>query len=73
LLPVNPPNEANHEDRTLVMFAHQGGWDEMLFVIVPIAAIFGLLRLAQKRAKRRGPQSSDPNRSQSTVTGSPSE
>jgi hypothetical protein len=55
------------------MFAHQGGWDEMLFVIVPIAAIFGLLRLAQKRAKRRGPQPSDPTHQPSRPTGTPSE
>jgi hypothetical protein len=43
-----------------MIFAHQGGWDEMLFVIVPIAVIFGLLRLAQRRAKRAGPQSRGP-------------
>lgn len=33
------------------MFAHQGGWDEFLFVAIPIALIFGLLRLANSRAK----------------------
>jgi hypothetical protein len=32
--------------------AHQGGWDEMLFVLVPIALFAGLLVLANKRAAR---------------------
>lgn len=34
------------------VFAHQGGWDEMLYAAAPIALIFGLLRLATVRAKR---------------------
>ena len=33
-------------------FAHQGGWDEALFVLVPLV-LFGLLLLrAQRRAER---------------------
>ena len=35
-----------------IMFAHQGGWDELLYALVPIALIFGLLRLANSRAKK---------------------
>jgi len=35
------------------MFAHQGGWDEMLYAAIPILLIFGLLRLANSRAKRQ--------------------
>jgi hypothetical protein len=31
------------------MIAHQGGWDEMLLVLGPIAVIIGLLMLARKR------------------------
>jgi hypothetical protein len=38
------------------MFAHQGGWDEFLYVAVPIALIFALLRLANSRAKKLGGQ-----------------
>ena len=38
-----------------IMFAHQGGWDEMLYALVPIALIFGLLRLANSRAKKLAP------------------
>jgi len=35
-----------------VVFAHQGGWDEMLMVLVPIGLLVGLLRLAKRRAER---------------------
>ena len=31
------------------MIAHQGGWDEILLVLGPIAVIVGLLMLAHKR------------------------
>ena len=34
------------------VLAHQGGWDEFLWVAVPIVAVFGLLRLANSRARR---------------------
>ena len=34
------------------VLAHQGGWDEMLFVLVPIALFAWLLSLANKRATR---------------------
>ncbi len=33
-----------------VVLAHQGGWDEALFVAVPMAVLVGLLWLAQRRA-----------------------
>jgi uncharacterized membrane protein len=33
------------------MLAHQGGWDEILLVLGPIAIIAGLLFLAKKRVK----------------------
>lgn len=33
------------------MLAHQGGWDEVLMVLIPIAAFVGLLWLATRRAK----------------------
>jgi uncharacterized membrane protein len=31
------------------VLAHQGGWDEILLVLGPIAVIAGLLMLARKR------------------------
>jgi hypothetical protein len=35
------------------LLAHQGGWDEILFVLAPIALFAGLLALANKRASRQ--------------------
>ena len=35
-----------------MLLAHQGGWDEILLVLAPIAVIVGLLRLATTRAAR---------------------
>jgi len=32
--------------------AHQGGWDEFLFVAAPIAVVVGLLRVAGARSRR---------------------
>jgi len=34
------------------ILAHQGGWDEMLLVIGPIALVAGLLWLARRRVTR---------------------
>ncbi|MSO59204.1 MAG: hypothetical protein EXQ63_02640 [Ilumatobacteraceae bacterium] len=43
-----------------VLLAHQGGWDEMLYVLGPILIIVGLLRIANTRAKKLGsPNSHD--------------
>jgi hypothetical protein len=36
-----------------VLVAHQGGWDEIIFVLVPISVFAGLLALANKRAVRQ--------------------
>ena len=35
----------------MTVLAHQGGWDELLFVAGPILLIVGLLAIANKRAK----------------------
>lgn len=35
-----------------VLLAHQGGWDEILYVLAPILVIVGLLRIANSRAKK---------------------
>ena len=37
--------------RVGAMIAHQGGWDEILLVLGPIAVIIGLLMLARKRVE----------------------
>jgi len=35
-----------------LVVAHQGGWDELLFVLVPIAVFAFLLRMANRRASQ---------------------
>jgi hypothetical protein len=35
-----------------MIFAHQGGWDEMLMVLGPILVIVLLLRVARNRATK---------------------
>ncbi len=35
-----------------MMLAHQGGWDEALFVIGPLLFIVAILGLAKRRADR---------------------
>ncbi len=37
-----------------MVVAHQGGWDEMLLVAVPVGIIVALLRVANRRADRSG-------------------
>ena len=34
------------------IFAHQGGWDEIMMVLGPLALLFVVLLLANKRARR---------------------
>jgi hypothetical protein len=46
-----------------VLFAHQGGWDEAAFVLVPLAIFTVLLQVAKRRAeaeKRAEHDDSDP-------------
>ena len=33
-----------------LLLAHQGGWDELLFVLLPITLFAGLLAIANRRA-----------------------
>ncbi|MFN7147916.1 MAG: hypothetical protein ACK4V6_00390 [Microthrixaceae bacterium] len=40
--------------------AHQGGWDEMLMVAVPVAAFAGLLYAANKRATKLADRDEQP-------------
>jgi len=42
------------------ILAHQGGWDEMLLVAVPILLIAGLLSLAKRRVDRAAAADDDP-------------
>lgn len=34
-----------------VVLAHQGGWDEALFAIVPLAVVAGLIFMGARRAR----------------------
>jgi hypothetical protein len=44
-----------------LLLAHQGGWDEMLFVAVPIVIFGSLLAVANRRASRIEQQQQPPN------------
>ena len=47
--------------RRQTMIAHQGGWDEILLVLGPIAVIVGLLMLARKRVDAMEQSKADAN------------
>ncbi len=36
-------------DRTALLLAHQGGWDEIAFVLAPLAVFAALLAVARRR------------------------
>lgn len=42
-----------------MLLAHQGGWDEALLVLVPLAVFALLLRRARKRAERETVDTTD--------------
>jgi hypothetical protein len=42
------------------LLAHQGGWDELLMVLVPVAVFVSLLWLANNRAAAPGPDRRGP-------------
>ncbi len=44
---------------TPMLLAHQGGWDEVAFVLVPIAAFAALLAVANRRATRQQDEGRD--------------
>jgi hypothetical protein len=58
-----------------LIYAHQGGWDEMLMVAVPIIVIIGLLRVARRRAQAPPHElsSEPPNGSEATGVTAPIE
>jgi len=45
-----------------IILAHQGGWDEMLMVATPIALLYLILRVANRRARElNASQIAEPN------------
>ncbi|MDA2960793.1 MAG: hypothetical protein O3A61_00585 [Actinomycetota bacterium] len=45
------PVQAIQENISAVL-AHQGGWDELLLIAVPIAVVIGLLAIVKRRVER---------------------
>jgi len=41
------------------LLAHQGGWDEILWVLVPISVMVWLLRVASQRVRQAGKNTSE--------------
>jgi hypothetical protein len=41
------------------LVAHQGGWDEIMWVLVPIVVMVGLLRVATLRVRNKARAQSD--------------
>ena len=41
------------------ILAHQGGWDEILWVLVPISVMVWLLRVASQRVRNAGKKTSE--------------
>ncbi len=52
------------------LLAHQGGWDEALMFIVPIAIALGAVKWAEHRGRRK-PAESDDARSHETPNRAP--
>lgn len=49
----------------IAQLAHQGGWDEILLVLGPIALIIGLLKLAKNRVDRQASERATATRDES--------
>ena len=43
-----------------LLVAHQGGWDEALFVALPLLLFFVILQVAKRRAERELRQNDPP-------------
>jgi len=55
------------------VFAHQGGWDEALLVLGPLAVIGGLLHLANRRLKSRLAELEETQVSDTEISDTPSD
>lgn len=50
------------------VLAHEGGWDEILYVSAPIVLIAGLLFAANRKATRRAAELAEADRAQQAGT-----
>lgn len=55
----------------VAVFAHQGGWDEILFVLAPLLLFAWLLRLARRRVDRLEEQEPPPGDGDDDTPGEP--
>jgi len=44
---------------TAAVLAHQGGWDEVVLVLLPLVVLAGLLRMARRRALQETEEGDD--------------
>ena len=51
------------------LLAHQGGWDEILWVLVPITVMVGLLGVATRRVRKNPTSDAAPGESDSRDIG----
>lgn len=56
-----------------MLYAHQGGWDEIMLVLAPVVVIFSLLRLAKHRALQARAARREAGSPTATPTRSPTE
>ncbi len=52
-----------------LLLAHQGGWDEVVLVTLPLIVLAGLLALARRRAVREAEDEDETATPQSTTPG----
>lgn len=52
-------SDAGPMTSTAALLAHQGGWDELLLVLLPIALFAGLLAVANRRATKQQAEPDD--------------
>lgn len=36
-----------------MLFAHQGGWDEMLYIGLPVLGVLWMLKVSERKARER--------------------
>jgi hypothetical protein len=49
-----PPYDFDSVVATVALLAHQGGWDEILMLLAPVAVIAGVLAVTKRRVDRHG-------------------